>query len=103
METYVILSKLTDSGAETIQKHPDRIKAVDTELEAMGVHIKAQYALMGPFDFLTVAEAPDQTTILRAATEIASRGSVRVQTLPAVPIDQFARMFEENRLVTATN
>ncbi len=101
METYVILSRLTDEGAEKIQSQPDRIKTVDAELDAMGVHVKAQYALLGAYDFLTIVEAPDQKAVMRAATEIASRGSVRVQTMPAVPIDKFITMFDEKRLVAA--
>lgn len=101
METYVILSRLTDAGAEKIQEQPERIKAVDMELEAMGVHVKEQYAVLGSFDFVTIVEAPDQKTVMRAATEISSRGSVRVQTMPAVPIDRFVMMFDEKRLVSA--
>lgn len=93
MDTYVILSRLTDDGAAKIQEHPERIRAVDAELEGMGIRVMSQYALLGPFDFLTIVEAPDAETVMRASTEIASRGSVRVQTLHAIPIDKFINAF----------
>lgn len=89
MDTYVILSRLTDDGAERIKEQPERIRAVDAELEGMSVHVRAQYALLGQYDFLTIVEAPDAATVMRATTEIASRGSVRVQTFHAIPVEQF--------------
>jgi uncharacterized protein with GYD domain len=94
MNTYVILSRLTDHGAETIKDHPERVRAVKTEMEALGVHILNQYALFGQFDFLTILEAPDADTILRAVNELAARGSVRVQTFQAMPMDKFVQVFE---------
>ena len=42
MATYMILSNLTDSGAETIKKKPGRIKEVNKEFEALGVKVLSQ-------------------------------------------------------------
>ena len=88
MPVYVALSKLTDEGSKTIKKNPERIKEVNSDIEAMGIKVIAQYALLGQFDFITVLEAPDNDTIVKMSVEIGSRGSVQLQTLPAVPIDQ---------------
>ena len=54
----------------------------------MGVKILAQYALLGQYDFINILEAPDNDTIVRMSVEIGSRGSVRMQTMPAVSIDE---------------
>ncbi|MEK6537001.1 MAG: GYD domain-containing protein, partial [Actinomycetota bacterium] len=67
---------------------PERIKEVNKDLEAMGVKILAQYALLGQYDFINILEAPDNDTIVRMSVEIGSRGSVRMQTMPAVSIDE---------------
>jgi uncharacterized protein with GYD domain len=93
MATYIMLSRLTDSGAETIKENPARIEAVDKELEAYGVKVVAQYAVLGPYDFVSILEAPDNMTIARVSAELASRGSVRIQTLPAVPVADFIAGF----------
>lgn len=93
MATYIMLSRLTDKGAETIKENPGRIEAVDKELEAFGVRVVAQYAVLGPFDFVSVLEAPDNVTIARVSAELSSRGSVRIQTLPAVSIAEFVAKF----------
>lgn len=89
MPVYILLSTTTDEGAETIKLRPDRIKEVNQELEAMGVKVLAQYAVLGPYDFVNIVEGPDTATMLRVAVEMGSRGSVRIMTLPAVPIDEF--------------
>ena len=95
MATYILLSNLTDEGAETIKKNPARIKEVNKEIEAMGVTVRDQYATLGPFDFVNIVEAPDNETIARVSAELAARGSIRIQTLAAIPIDDFIATFKK--------
>ena len=89
MPTYIMLSTLTDEGAKTITENPDRIKEVNQEIEALGVKVMYQYATLGQYDFVNIVEAPDNPTIARVAAELSSRGSVRLQTLAAIPMDEF--------------
>jgi uncharacterized protein with GYD domain len=87
--TFVLLSALTDEGAKTIKQNPGRIKEVNRELEQMGVRVVNQWAVLGAYDFVNIVEAPDNTTIARVSAELASRGTIRITTLPAIPIDDF--------------
>ena len=89
MATFILLSSLTDGGAWTVKEEPDRIRVVNQELDRMGVHVVGQWAVLGPYDFVNVVEAPDNLTIARVSALLASRGSVRIMTLPAIPIDEF--------------
>jgi len=89
MATYILLSSLTDEGAETLKYKPDRLKEVNDELKALGAEVKQQFAVLGPYDFVNIVEAPDNETIARVSIEMASRGSIRILTLPAIPIDTF--------------
>ncbi|MDQ3697951.1 MAG: GYD domain-containing protein [Gemmatimonadota bacterium] len=89
MATFILLSNLTDEGAKTIKTKPDRINEVNRELEKLGARVTAQYAVLGPYDFVNIVEAKDTATIARVSAELASRGSVRLLTLPAIPIDEF--------------
>lgn len=86
MATYVILSTLTDEGRRTIKDKPKRILEVNKELEKMGIKVKEQYALLGPYDFVSVVEAKDNETIMKMSVEIGSRGSVQLLSLPAMPV-----------------
>lgn len=94
MPTYILLSNLTDEGAKTVKKHAERIREVDRELQGLGVTITAQYAVLGPYDFVNIVEAPDNQTMARVAAELSSRGSVRLLTMAAMPIDDFIASFQ---------
>ena len=87
MSKYVVLSSLTDEGAKALKSNPQRVKAVNEELEKMGVKVLEQFAVLGEFDFLNIVEALDNVTIASAMAEFASRGSIKTKTLPVVPID----------------
>jgi len=93
MATYILLSTITPEGAKTITANPARIREVDQEVEKFGVTVKQQYAVLGPYDFLTIVEAPDNETVARMSAELAARGTVKITTLAAVSIDDLvARM-----------
>jgi uncharacterized protein with GYD domain len=91
MPHYVILSNLTDEGRRTIKQKPERIIEVNKEIEAMGVKIHKQYALLGSYDFLNIVEAPNNETVMKMSVEIGARGSVQMTTLPALPVDEFIK------------
>lgn len=86
MATYIMLSRLTEDGAETIKKNPGRIQEVNKELEGMRVKVLQQYAVLGAYDFVNIVEAPDLATVMKASVTLGSRGSVRIETL-ARPAD----------------
>ena len=91
MPYYVILSNLTDEGRRTIKHKPERIIEVNKEVEAMGIKIHKQYALLGSYDFVNIVEAPDNETVMKMSVEIGSRGSVHMMTLPAIPVEEFIK------------
>jgi uncharacterized protein with GYD domain len=92
MATYIVLSTLTDEGRKTIKKKPERIKEVNKELEGMGVKVNEQFAVLGPYDFVNIVEAPDTETVMRMAAELGSRGSVHLMTMTALPVDDFIKL-----------
>ena len=89
MATYILLSRLTDEGAAAIKGNPERIREVNREIEAFGARVVHQYATLGAYDFVSVVEAPDLAAIMRVSVELGARGSVKIQTLSALPIDEF--------------
>ena len=89
MPYYILLSTLTDEGWKTIKEKPARIKEVNKELEAFGVRVISQYAVLGPYDFASIVEAPDNRTIGKVSIELGSRGTIKIMSMAAVPIDEF--------------
>ncbi len=91
MAKYIMLSTLTDQGAKTIKMNPEKIKQVNKEVEKMGCKIISQYAVLGPYDFITILEAPDNETVARVSLEIGSRGSTKILTLAAIDVDELIK------------
>ncbi len=91
MPTYVILSTLTDKGRKTLKENPERIMQVDEELEKLGIKVKEQYAVLGPYDFVNIVEAADNETVMRMSVELGSRGTVQLLTLAALPVEKFIK------------
>lgn len=91
MPYYVILSKLTDEGRKIIKQRPERISEVNKEMEAMGVKVKEQFAVLGPYDFVNIVEAPDNITVMKMSVEIGGRGSIDILTMPAITAEEFVK------------
>ena len=89
MATFVMLSTIGPDGAATLTKNPARLKEVNAEVEAMGVRIVAQWALLGAYDFCTVIEAPDEKVMARVAVALGARGTLKTATHAAIPIDEY--------------
>jgi uncharacterized protein with GYD domain len=89
MATYIMLSTLTPDGVQTVKNNPQRIKEVNSEVERLGASVKAQWATLGHFDFISIVEAPDEATMARVSLELGSRGTGHYETLAAIPVDDF--------------
>jgi uncharacterized protein with GYD domain len=94
----VVKVEPTDEGRRTIKQKPGRILEVNKELEKMGVKMKQQFAVLGPYDVVNIVEAPDNLTIMKASAEICSRGSVQLLTLPAIPIEELVKKLSRKSL-----
>jgi uncharacterized protein with GYD domain len=93
MPTYILLSKLTLQGVQTLKANPERLLQVNKDIEEFGITIRHQWATLGEFDFVNVVEAPDIETIAKASVSMSARGSVQIQTLPALEVGDFLRSF----------
>ncbi len=87
---FVILSRLTEDGANTVKKRPNRIKEVNEELNNFGVKVLDQYALLGNYDFVSIVEAESNKQVMNAMLELTSRGTIETTTMPAIPVDELA-------------
>lgn len=89
MPHYILLSNLTDDGWKTVREKPERIMEVNQELEAFGVRVIHQYAVLGPYDFVNIVEAPNNETIAKVSIELGSRGTIKIISMAGIPIEDF--------------
>ena len=90
-----MLSTLGPDGSARLLEDPDRLREVTAEVEAMGVKVLEQFALLGQWDFLNIIEAPDVTTMGRVATSLAARGTLKTMTLPIIEIDELISSLQQ--------
>jgi uncharacterized protein with GYD domain len=89
MQQYILLSTLTEEGWKTVREKPERIKEVNKELQSLGVRVISQYAVLGPYDFVNIVEAPNNETIAKVSIELGSRGTIKIVSMAAIPIEEF--------------
>jgi len=92
---YVMLSSLSESGRKVLRQRPGWIRKVNRELEALGAKVRAQYAVLGPYDFVTILEAADNETVSSISIEMGARGTVSMMTMPAIPLDTFISRLQQ--------
>src|ERR671935_151879 len=75
MPTFVMLSTLTPEGVQTLKNNPQRIREVNKEIEQLGATVKAQWAVLGQYDFVNVVEpeAPLVAGVVDALSEAGLR------------------------------
>src|SRR5579884_3675053 len=80
MPIYILLSRLSQQGVQTLQSNPSRLQEVNRDVEELGAKVLHQWATLGEFDFVNVVEAPDAATIARVSVALGARGTTRIET-----------------------
>ena len=95
MPIYILLSTLSTQGVQTLRSNPDRLREVNRDVEELGARVLHQWATLGKFDFVNVVEAPDLATVARVSVALAARGSTKVETLPALTVEELLAALSE--------
>jgi len=94
MATYILLSRLSTQGVQTLKSNPGRLREVNKDVEELGAKVLHQWATLGEWDFVSVVEAPDLATVARLSVALGARGSTKIETLPALTIDELLAALE---------
>ena len=95
MPTYILLSTLSTQGVQTLKSNPERLREVNRDVEELGARVLHQWATLGKFDFVSVVEAPDLTTVAKVSVALGARGSTKIETLPALPVEELLAALSE--------
>jgi len=105
MSTFILLSSHQSSLRET----DDALGILSARLKRTvaaacdGVEWMAGYAVLGPYDYMDVFEAPDAETAAKVAFLIRSSADVETEIWAATPRDSFEDMIGELESRTAGN
>ena len=102
MPIFFALGRATATGKKrTLDGLAERHRKAVAGAEDAGARVLASYALLGPYDFFTLLEAPDIETVARVLIREAARGNVNYEIHPALPMEEFARLVGEEETPTA--
>ncbi len=83
MPTYVTLMNWTDQGVRTVGDTVHRREQADELAQKHGAKIERIYWTVGPYDIVTIVEAPDDESVTAMLLELGSAGNLRTTTLRA--------------------
>ena len=100
MKTFVMMTKIAPQDADIIEL-TSKLKAHSRDclgwLEEIGqqcpeVKVLAHYALLGPYDFMCIYEAPDEKTAAKVSLLSRARGAFQVESWHAIPSREIAEL-----------
>ncbi len=97
MPTYVLMTKL-DPSLNRDMKQREKIghewkQAVDQKCP--GVKWIAHYALLGPYDFMDIFEAPNEEVAAKVSMITLSTGASQTESWTAIPYHRFLELVKE--------
>src|SRR5919106_2209773 len=86
MTLYFLLGSLTEEGQKMLNNNPNLMVDAVMSSNCDSAEIMGQYAVLGKYDFVMMAEAADNEAVARLSLEIGARVGLHIETLPAVAI-----------------
>ena len=95
MPTYVTLFNWTDEGIRTVRDTMERVeRGAELAEQKYGVSLGQIYWTVGPYDLVSVFEAPDDQSVSAFLLELGSLGNVRTITLRAYDREEMRGIIE---------
>lgn len=91
MATYIMLTRIAPGAL----KGPSELETLEKDLmghirrECPQVKWLANYAVLGPWDYVDVFEAPDPDTAVKVSALVRTHGRARTETWPAAEWRRF--------------
>lgn len=97
MGTYIMLTKLSPEAIRDTKDFEELNRRVEERIRRECPDIKwiGNYAVMGPYDYLDIFEAPNEESAACVSTIIRTFGHATTETWSAIPWDRFLGMMRE--------
>ena len=91
MPTYVLMTKLAPEVMTDPRGRRVVGKAWKKQVDTLCPEVRwvAHYSLLGPYDFMDIYEAPDDTMAQKVSLISRSHGALTAESWPALPYDRF--------------
>ena len=96
MQTYILMTKLSPELSRRVKERADLGRRWLDEVKSKCPEVKfiSHYALLGPFDFLDIYEAPDEETAAKVSMISLENGAFQAESWVAIPYRRFVELSE---------
>ncbi len=97
MQTFILMTKLSPEQAEKVKDRASLGRAWLDQVHEKCPEVKFidHYALLGPYDFMDIFEAPDADVAAKVSMISLSNGAFQAQSWVAFPYENFMALAEE--------
>ena len=97
MQTFILMTKLSPEESKHVKERAELGRAWLDQVRKKCPEVKfiAHYALLGPYDFLDIYEAPDEETAAKVSWITLSQGAVTAESWTAIPYGKFLELVED--------
>lgn len=97
MATYILATKLSTELTKDVRKRAEigRKWLEKVKKNCPEVKFTAHYALLGPYDFLDIYEAPSAESAARVSMISLSGGAISAESWTAIPYKDFIELIED--------
>lgn len=97
MQTFVLMTKLAPEMSQQVkdQAKLGRLWLEQVKEKCPEVNFVAHYALLGPYDFLDIYEAPDEETAAKVSLISLQSGAFLAESWVAIPYKRFVELAQE--------
>jgi len=97
MNTYILMTKLSPETSKQVKERArlGRAWLDQVKRKCPDVKFTAHYALLGPYDFLDIYEAPDAETAAKVSMISLANGAFQAESWTAISYTDFLKLTEE--------
>ncbi|UCE02927.1 MAG: GYD domain-containing protein [Candidatus Latescibacterota bacterium] len=97
MPTFVLMTKLSPEVTRDMKKRETIGREWKDEVDKRcpGIRWIDHYALLGPYDFMDVFEAPSEEVAAKVSMISLARGALQAESWTAIPYSRFVELTKE--------
>jgi uncharacterized protein with GYD domain len=97
MPTYILATKLSQELTKNVKKRAEigRMWLEKVKKNCPDVKFIAHYALLGPYDFLDIYDAPNEQSAAKVSMISLSGGAVAAESWTAIPYMDFIKLIKD--------
>lgn len=94
MPTYIMLTRIAPQALTDPAQYEALGRQVEQKLQQRCPQVRwiSSYAVLGPYDYLDVFEAPDEAAAAQVAVLVRSFGHATTETWGALPYERFLQL-----------